>query len=117
MTPRFAIHYADGTVYEGGGISDELVPVTVEVSRDWLAAPQDRVLGIIVENKETGRVVLRGGEWYFPTADGEYGFSDDLGAWMRKLNGSVKRGEYVSSEEMAAFWRWAKNYSAIPKGA
>lgn len=126
MTQRFAIYYADGTVHEGGGEEDELVDVTIRVSRDWLEAPSDRVLGVIVEKPH--RQVLRatrkenaadrelfGVEWYYPTEDGEFGFADDLGAWLRKLGGAVKRGEYVSSERMAAFWEWAKGYGRIPR--
>ena len=116
MTPRFAIYYADGSVTEGGGPDDELVDVTIRVSRDWLAAPDDRVLGIAVENPLTGRVILRGSEFFYPVEDGEYGFADDLGAWMRKLRGTVKRGEYVSTEAMARMWRWAKTYTRIPRG-
>lgn len=125
MTPRFAIYYADGTVHEGGGESDEFVDVTLRVSRDWLAAPADRVLGVIVEKPR--RQVLRstrkpnsgsdlfGVEFYFPVEDGEFGFADDIGAWLRKIGGVVKRGEYVSSERMDAFWKWAKGYARIPR--
>lgn len=125
-TPRFAIYYADGSVCEGGGPGDEYVAVTIRVSRDWLEAPADRVLGVIVE--QPNRQVLRstrktnfsdgelfGVEWYYPMESGEYGFSDDLGAWLRKLGGAVKRGEWVTSERMAAFWRWAKGYARIPR--
>ena len=121
-TPRFAIYYADGSVREGGGVDDEYVELTIRVSRDWLEAPADRVLGVVVEKPH--RQVLRatrkseelfGTEWYFPLENGEYGFADDLGAWLRKLGAVVKRGEYVSSERMAKFWRWAKNYARIPR--
>lgn len=126
VTPKFAIFYADGTVHEGGGADDEFIDVTLRVSRDWLNAPADRVLGIIVEKPH--RQVLRstrkdnssdgelfGVEWYYPLGQGEYGFADDLGAWLRKLGGVVKRGEYVSSERMAAFWGWANGYMGIPR--
>lgn len=115
MTPRFAIYYADGSVVEGGGEDDELVDITLRVSRDWLAAPADRVLGVIVEHPQTSRVVLRGGEFFYPVEGGEYGFADDIGAWLRKLGGAVKRGEYVSTEGMARMWAWAKSYIRIPK--
>lgn len=121
-TPRFAIYYADGSVCEGGGNDDEYVELTIRVSRDWLQAPADRVIGIIVEKPH--RQVLRatrkgkelfGTEWYYPLGQGEFGFADDLGAWLRKLGGAVKRGEYVSSEVMTAFWKWAKGYTRIPR--
>lgn len=112
-TPRFAIRYADGSVHEGGGDSDELVPVTLMISRDWRLAPAGRVLGVIVEDPDTGRKVLRGGDYYFPVEHGEYGFADDLKPWLCKLGGAVKIGEYVSSEIMAAFWVWAKSYRRI----
>lgn len=117
MTERFAIYYADGSVYEGGGEGDELIDVTIRVSRDWLAAPADRVLGVIVENPQTGRVVLRGGEFFYPVEGSEYGFADDLGAWLHKLGGVVKRGEYVSTEVMGRMWAWAKRYVRIPKAS
>ena len=125
MTRRFAIRFADNTVVEGGGPDDELVPVTIMVSRDWLSAPSDRVLGVIVETNQS-RQVLRGAkselgrklfgtEFYYPVEDGEYGFSDDLGAWLRKMNGTIKRGEYVSSKVMEEFWSWANNYTGISR--
>lgn len=124
-TPRFAIYYADGSIAEGGGEADEFVDLVVRVSRDWLAAPADRVLGVIVEKphrqvlrsarKSNSERELFGVEWYFPVDDGEFGFADDLGAWLRKLGGVVKRGEYVSSEVMANFWKWAKSYTRIPR--
>lgn len=114
-TPRFAIYYADGAVHEGGGPDDELVDVAIRVSRDWLEAPASRVLGVIVENPLTGRVVLRSGEFYYPTEDGEYGFADDLGAWTRKFGGAVKRGEYVSTRIIMKMWTWAKAYTRIPR--
>ena len=116
MTRCFAIRYADGSVFEGGGPDDELVDVTLRVSRDWLAAPREGVLAVLVENALTGRVVLRGGEFYYPVEDSEYGFADDLGAWTNKLGGTVKRGEYVSTEVMDDMWRWAKSYERIPRG-
>ena len=125
MTPRFAIYYADGTVHEGGGEADEFVEVTIRVSRDWLEAPADRIIGVIVEKphrqvlrstrKKNSEFELFGVEWYYPTEDGEFGFADDLGAWLRKIGGVVKRGEYVSSERMTAFWKWAKGYAGIPR--
>ena len=127
-TPRFAVYYADGSVVEGGGPDDELVEVTIRVSRDWLAAPADRVLGVVVEKDPAIRAhvndtrsVLRGVEkdnaenlygveWYYPTEGGEYGFADDLGAWLRKLGHVVKRGEYVSNARMTEFWQWVKGW-------
>ena len=115
MTKRFAIYYADGSVYDGGGESDELVPLTLMVSRDWLNAPADRVLSVVVEDPYVSRTVLHGTDWYFPVEDGQYGGSDHLRAWLRKLGGAVKAGEYVSSEAMAAMWAWAKRYARIPR--
>lgn len=98
MTQRFAIFYADGSVYEGGGPDDALVPIIVHVSRDWLDAPADGVLFVAVDEDRTKNVVLQGADFYFPVTDGEgYGFSDHLGAWLRgNLPGFVKFGEYVS---------------------
>lgn len=134
-TPRFAIRYADGSVHEGGGPEDVYVEIVIRwpgrensvlrVSRDWMEAPYDRVLMVIVEKphrqvlratrKDNSEQELFGAEWYYPVEDGEYGFADDLGAWLRKLGGAVKRGEYVSSEQMAVAWAWAKGYTRIPR--
>jgi hypothetical protein len=110
MTPRFAVFYADGSVVEGGGEDDEFVEVTIRVSRDWLEAPAARVLGVVAEQGDISRVVLRGVDFYYPLEDGEYGFADHLAAWSRKMGGVVKEGEYVSDRLMAGFWAWAKEY-------
>lgn len=116
MTPRFAIYYADGSVVEGGGPTDETVAVTLRVSRDWLRAKSTGVLAVICEDPYTSRVVQRGADHYFPLEHGQYGFADDLKPWLfGKLEGVIKLGEYVSSETMAAMWRWAKSYVRIPR--
>ena len=100
MTQRFAIFYADGSIYEGGGPNDELVDVTIKVSRDWLNAPHERVLFVAKDESHSGGCVLQGADYYFPITDGEgYGFADHLGAWLRgNLSGVVKLGEYVSGK-------------------
>lgn len=116
MVPRFAIYYADGLIVEGGGPDDELVDVTIRVSRDWLRARSTRVLAVVCEDPYTSRTVQRGGDYYFPVGDGQYGFADDLKPWLLgKIEGVVKLGEYVSGETMAAMWQWVKAYTRIPR--
>lgn len=115
-TPKFAIFYADETVYEGGGEDDEMVEISTRVPRSWLEAPSDRVLFVVFEDPITGRVVLRGADFYYPFPEGGGGFSDDLKPFLRgNLPGLVKNGEYVSSERMGAGWQRVKAYDRIPR--
>lgn len=110
--PRFAIFYADGSVTEGGGAHDELVPVTVLVSRDWLAAKSDRVLFVAVAELHSSRQVLQGGDFYFPVTSCEgFGVADHLGAWLRgNLPEVMKLGEYVSGKRFVAVLQEVKRW-------
>jgi hypothetical protein len=115
-TPRFAIFYADGSIHEGGGGDDELIPVTLMVSRDWLAAPSMGVLFVAVEDPYVSRRVMRNGNYYFPTDSGDYGNGVEIAEFLAgKLPSVVKHGEYVSKERFVEILQAVKAYTRIPR--
>ena len=115
-TLKFDAFYADGTVCEGGGPGDEMVPVTLMVSRDWLAAPTEGLLYVVVENPYTSRHVLSGADFYFPVGDGDYGMADHLQAWLGgMLPGVVKFGRYVSGKRFVEVLQKVKADARIPR--
>lgn len=98
--PRFAIFYADGSVVEGGGPDDDLVPLLV--SRKWLEAPSDGV--VVVAQKIPGVRNQRhyNSDYYyaFPAnhhGAGEIGCAFSIGPFLRQL-GLVKFGGWTGTE-------------------
>lgn len=102
---KFAIFYADGSVYEGVG------------KKDWLAAPSDGVQAVVMEDPYVSRVVVGDSDfyaWIDGKAGGTVNNTDDLGAWLR-ASGLVKFGLCIDDEEYMEIRRKVKSYKGISR--
>lgn len=116
MVEPFAIFYDDGSIVEGGGDDDEIIEVTLRVSKKWCAAPVDGIQAVVVRNPYSCRYVWRGLDHYFMLSGGEIHGADSIGAYLRKhLKGVMKFGLCLNTEEYAEVAKRVKSYTKIPR--
>lgn len=115
--------YADGSILEGGGASDELVTLTFTLPRRWLDAPNDGLQATIQEDKYVCRKVQMG-RANFIMLPQEYGGgntiyqpeNDDLGVYVRTwLRGMVKYGQIIGDDAYHDMRARVKAYTGIPR--
>ena len=112
---QFAIFYADGSVYEGGGETDKWVEVKLKISSDWLHAPADGVQAVVQENPYTCRYVWRNSDFYYWVPEGEVCSTDDIGPYMRAHLPMIKHGLCTTEEQFESVMRRVKGYNRIPR--